>query len=562
MSNTQEAKKTTKKPVAAKPVAKVTKAEAVAAKPVAKVTKAEAVAAKPVAKVTKAEAVAAKVDAKRVNKINKVVQATTAAEAPITPLTKLLLKAGYVFAKTAKLDDERSIAHGYTHPDGGAAMFIHDVISTEVGARWILKQQDGAERSGKTAKELVLALMQPAAVSPRVVGAVMLLHKLTKGQCRLADLAGDTNYKLRVQLLKKLLGVDSVLVKQSGLTNLVKVFHDALQIAPASAAAMASAFTARCLELYRLEKKTEAALERVEQAEVKKVLQRTAAQRVVHDNKPILPGVKKLSAAKQQEVDAKAKADLAAQIAQKRRQEEYTPIAVPRPDSKLSIDLDAIHLLEDPNNGIVLMCLEKPNSQGAICVYNNGSRVAAGVVPTEVLNSLRPLVSEDLIRDVNQLLHPITAGVIVTPQAAQQLTAVLDYCKENLVMATETTVKTKKFAAPAVSAKKTAAKSETAAAKSEKPAKATKTAAKPETASVARVKFAEDTKIKVLHKGDNPYRAGTKANSSFDLLVKAKTFGEYAKLTEKSKNEVYDAAYFIKWASQPHGKAPAYIAVG
>jgi ABC-type transporter Mla subunit MlaD len=99
--------------------------------------------------------------------------------------------------------------------------------------------------------------------------------------------------------------------------------------------------------------------------------------------------------------------------------------------------------------------------------------VAAGVVPTEVLNTLRSKSTDDLIRDVNQLLHPITAGVVVTPVAERHLTAVLAHCKESIEMANkkaaETAAKTKKFAAPAAASKK--------AAKADKPAKAAASAA-------------------------------------------------------------------------------------
>lgn len=487
---------------------------------------------------------------KNAQQTQKAIKASKVAGAPVTPLTKLLLGAGYTYVQSMPAELGYT-AHGYNHSDGGAALFVHENTHTEIGARWTLKLADGTQVDGKTAKQLAEALHKPA-VAASVLSALQLLNKLTKGSYSVVDLGGEANYKHRVQLLKKLKGTDKILVKESSTKHVLTALTAALDLKTTLSEAN---MKAHCERVVRQFAKTDRAVSKVEQEQAKEVLRRTAAQREVHDNKPILPGVKKLSAKKQQEADDKAKTELAAQIAQKRRQEEYTPIAVPRPESKVTVDLDSICLLEDPNNGIVLMCLEKPNSQGAICVYNNGSRVAAGVVPTEVLNSLRPLVSEDLIRDVNQLLHPITAGVIVTPQAEQQLTAVLNYCKENITMATENAVKTKKFAAPS----KTAAKA--VAAKAEKPVKAAKVA-KAEKPASTRAKFAEDTKIKLLHKGENPYREGTKARESFELLAKAKTFGEYAAATAKSKKDVYEAGYFAKWASQPHGKAPAYVAVG
>ena len=48
----------------------------------------------------------------------------------------------------------------------------------------------------------------------------------------------------------------------------------------------------------------------------------------------------------------------------------------------------------------------------------------------------------------------------------------------------------------------------------------------------------------------------------FEIMMKIKIFGEFVVATEKSKKDVYPAAYIVKWASQPHGKAPAYVTLG
>jgi hypothetical protein len=475
-------------------------------------------------------------------------------EAPVTPLTKLLLNKGFVHAKSELMEDELNTAHGYTHEDGSAAMFIHANVSTDISARWILKRANGNQIEGKTAKQLAVALIKPEPLPANVTSALSLLRKLTKGSYRLLDLAGDSNYTSRVQLLKRLRNTEKVLVKDSGLNALTKLFYEAVGLqASTSAAATAMAFEVKCAEVCKLENKADRAVIRVEKAEIAQVIKATA--KPIHDGKPILPSVKKLSAAKQAIVDEQVKADLVAQIKNKRRQEEYTPLAVPRPEASIAVNLEDVCLLEDPANGIILLCLEKPNSQGAICVYNNGSRVAAGVLPTERLMELRSFPSEDLVKDINQFLHPITAGVIVTPVAETHLTAVLAHCKEKIDMATETAIKTKKFAAPKNAATKSVAKK--AAEKTEKAPKAAKKAASAST----RTKFTDDLKIKALVK-ENPYKEGTKARDSFDLILKSKTFGDYAALTEKSKKAVYPAAYFTKWASQPHGKAPAYITLG
>lgn len=465
---------------------------------------------------------------------------------PVTPLTKLLTGKGFTYVKSEAVDAQNT-AHGYNHEDGRGALFIHANTSDKVGARWVLIR-DGKRVEGKTAKELAAALVISDPLPANVLSALDLLRKATKGSYRLALLAGDDHYTARVQMIKKLRNTDKVLAKDSGLNKLSTLFYAALNVETSVA------FETKCAELFKLEAKAERAVARVEKNEVKEQIKQTGGAVLVHDNKPVLPGVKKVSTKKQRETDEKAKVELAAQIAHKRKQEEYTPLAVPRPEAQIAVNIDDVCLLVDPTNGITLFCLEKPNSQGAICVYNNGSRVAAGVVPTETLVTLRREVSTDLVKDLNDYLHPITAGVIVTDVAESHLTAVLDRCKEITDMATEKIITTKKFAAPKnVAAKAVATKSAAKAEKAPKAAKAPKES--------TRVKFADDLKIKALVK-ENPYREGTKARNSFDFVLKAKNFGELNKSLSASKKEVYEAAYILKWASQPHGKAPAYVTLG
>lgn len=123
-------------------------------------------------------------------------------------------------------------------------------------------------------------------------------------------------------------------------------------------------------------------------------------------------------------------------------------IPVPRDGSpEPRITAASARLLEDPRLGIILMQLEKENSQGAICVYNNSSRVSVGVVPPEILKTLRPVPGEvDLVKAANQLLNPVVPSVPVTPVASRYLTAVL-HCKEIVEMSTS---KKKKFESPVV----------------------------------------------------------------------------------------------------------------
>jgi hypothetical protein len=121
-----------------------------------------------------------------------------------------------------------------------------------------------------------------------------------------------------------------------------------------------------------------------------------------------------------------------------------------------------VRLIEDPRNGIALMQLEKTSPDGALCVYNNGKRVAVGNIPYDTLRFvLRPVSGTPSITEAAyQLLNPVVATVQVTETAAAHLTAVLN-SKEIAAMSvtetksTEPVAKSKKFAAPAVKAAKT-----------------------------------------------------------------------------------------------------------
>lgn len=471
------------------------------------------------------------------------------AAAPTTPkhfLSEALRQAWFKFVQTQKG------AHGYQHKDGRAVLVTKSA--------WVLVDAKGARVEGKTVEAFAKALRpDDVAVPAHVLSAVLQLRKLSNGLFRLNDLAGDANYTTRMQLLKKLRNTEKVLAKETGVNNLVKEFYAALGVPASTAASMAESFARRCNAVYKADLRTTQADKKTDakqkQADLGKV---PAHLRAVHDGKAILPKAKRVTNKQR----TKQKEELQKELAIKARlaREELTNLAAPKPEAEVAVNLEDVTLLEDPANGIVLLCLEKANSQGAICVYNNGSRVAAGVLPTELLVKMRPLVSIDLVRDVNQLLKPLTAGVVVTNVAERHLTAVLDACKELIPMNTKSTetVVTKKFAAPAKAAKKSAAVKKVASEKA------------PKTASTPRVKFADDLKIKVLatavnkeDKADkNPYREGTKARNSFELILKSKTFGEFAAAIAKTKKDVYDAAYILKWASQPHGKAPAYVALG
>lgn len=455
---------------------------------------------------------------------NKIVK-ELASKVPTAPLAKALERAGFTYVQTQPVDDTTS-AHGYSHPDGSAAMFIHHNTSANIGASWKLVQ-NGKTVQGKTAQELAVALAARKQTVPQpstaVKEALNLLSKATHGTFRIADLTGDDNYTVRVQLLKKLRNTDKVLAKESGVNNLIKEFYAALDIPEGTIAAREKHFTAHCIEIRKHTARVQRTVKRVEKDELKHI-RRVTAQPVL-DGKPILPVAPRIRERDRKKQEAADKAAVLARAAREERDAVTHPIAQPRPDAKVDVTLDEICLIEDPNNGIVMLRLEKPNSQGAICVYNNGSRVAAGVVPTETLKTLRTLQTTDLVRDVNQLLHPLNHEVVVTPAAERHLTAVLAHCKETIPMAAEI----KKFAAPkngkpAKSAAKTAAKAP--AKKAEKAEKAARTT--------------EDRKIVALvslKDKDKLPREGTFCYAQTEAALKSKTVSEaQAKLDASGLN--------------------------
>jgi hypothetical protein len=70
---------------------------------------------------------------------------------------------------------------------------------------------------------------------------------------------------------------------------------------------------------------------------------------------------------------------------------------------------------------------------------------------------------------------------------------------------------------------------------------------------------ADTRKIFLLVK-DNPYRSGSVAEATFELLRKSLTVEKFRANIKDAPAGVYDPSY-LTWATQPHGKQPAYIAV-
>jgi hypothetical protein len=295
----------------------------------------------------------------------------------------------------------------------------------------------------------------PTITPSSILAAVRRLDKETAGAFDIQAIADeDAGYGSRLRVLKALLGTDKVVVKDAEPARLKRALLAAVGAKNTGELAL------KCASMIKTADKRNAAVAKADAERTAKERKRAAHEAPIFDGKPVLPATKRLGKKARAAKDAAERAAIARELRHAESEESAVGIARPRPDATVAVCLEDVCLLEDPSNGVVLMRLEEPNSQGAICVYNNGSRVAAGVVPTETLNRLRRIVSTDMVRDVNQLLHPCTAGVTVTPVAERHLTAVLEHCKENIDMATkkaaEIAAKTKKFEAPKGAAKKAA----------------------------------------------------------------------------------------------------------
>lgn len=478
-----------------------------------------------------------------------------------------LTKAKFVFISTAKPDrDGDPYVHGYQHPDGRIAAQVvtsddhapaklklvypdgrsyedaeamrHLAMSAKErlaarrsekrGAKMRERDEAKARKAVETGTDALSEIEarhanpqptpeQVAGMPGNVIRAIEMLESVTARQYDLNLLRGDRYYGKRMALLKKLLQTDRVLAKECGINNLVSIFYTAVGAEGKSAAAKATNFAERCKDAMKRVRAARSAATRMEKKNIKRWLRATVIQRTVPGT--ILPGYKPLNKKQRAEQDAKDRDYVFALAATA----EHYPI--PKADAEVEMNLDEVRVLEDPANGIAFLQIERANSQGAICVYNNGSRVACGVVPTATLLKLRRVPQDvaQLGTAANQLLNPVNVSVPVTSVAQRHLTAVIESCKERQeAMAKETaaneakTAKTAKFAPPA---KKGAVSAKKAPAKTDKPAKKSAKSDTPRATSYA------GKKIKVLNKNHGA-RQGTKRQIGMDIILGSKTTDE------------------------------------
>ena len=425
------------------------------------------VSAEPAEQVEKAMAAAAKVAEKKLGPLTK------------SPLHKALQKALFKFVQAQQVED--TVAYGYVHKDQRAALLTTAANGTEA---WQVRFTDGATSGGvkldlftsllrvTTAKHdyakkraadkldrvvakspiacdtlgagaegddykapVRLVPEEVAGVPANVARAVEMLGTVTNRRYDVKSLGGDKNYGKRLSLLKKLFDRERVLVDETGIMKLVDAFHSAVGMGEGTKAQQVEEFVRRCADIDKKVRIAKAEAAKKEKALAEWKARQTVVARAVPGT--ILPGLDVRPSRAQR--DATRADDLAYAKAVLSISPEQP--AVPHPHAELVVVADDLRLLREPENGIVMLQMEKANSQGAIVVYNNSKRVAAGVVPLETLKALRVVTGVDPAEFAKQLLNPTVPSVPVTSVAARHLTAVINCCKEITMAKFEATKK-------------------------------------------------------------------------------------------------------------------------
>ena len=290
------------------------------------------------------------------------------------PLHDTLVAAGFEYERTSKG------AHGYAHPDGRAALIVQGVHTKE----WVLRLPGGEVHKGATPQGLAYKLGSGAEPSvaevivdatpiPRVVvetPASRLVSALD-GDYNLERLRPESAYSVRIRLLKAMRGPGAkVLAKEATF----KAFH--AEAWAALEVTSDAAFGLRANELRKAATREEIRARKVEKAKIAAQLK----------SRPVAPGPVPMPIEHKTNRDrAEDKVALRGELRARANSDDgEPPIARPRPGAA-PLEYTPFAAV-DPDNGILVLLLEKPNSQGALCVYNNGTRVAAGVATLETVS--------------------------------------------------------------------------------------------------------------------------------------------------------------------------------
>jgi hypothetical protein len=372
-----------------------------------------------------------------------------------TPIHLTIIAGGFSYTRSEQIDT--AVLHGYSHSDGRAVIYICDAGKQ----RWTLAMEGRTRDEGTSPAELAALLKQTAKViaeerpaikmpAPNVTRAIEMLGSATVWKYDPAILSNTKSANRRLVIFKKLTGEDPKHIAPAAFES---AFFMALGVADLPKAGRTTEFVKYCKKISNESQKIKKAAKKADDEFVAKG--KAAAKLPQLPGKPPEKGYVKQTKAERKAEQKK----LVQELSQKLAITPYSgPVAAPKPDADVHVTLHGLALLKEPDNGIVMLRLERSNSQGAICVYNNDQRVAAGVVPSGVLKNLRPIAvgsdtehADKIIEAARQLLQP-AVGVVVTTVAKRHLTAVLN-CKEIIEM---TTAKNKKFAAKKSSKKEEA----------------------------------------------------------------------------------------------------------
>ena len=372
-------------------------------------------------------------------------------KSPVTALTKVLDRARFQFVR-AEQGLDGVVAYGYAHPDGRAALYTAhqddvnhpetvtakletgqtiQVSSNQPDAAKSLwevlkpvgkKQQrvrqaryDG-ERGAAELKaigsvpntetpEQALSVIRMVAdqasadtaaiaaqpvngVPAHVVRAVEMLGMITGQWFDPASLTGDKNYSHRMSLLRVLLGrpVGGVKAAECGVRNLVDAFYSAIGTdLGGTRAARAEEFAARCKELVTASRTIKRAVKKA----TKKVLRTVRRAKLPALTVPgrVLEVSKPLGRKAAREADNATKRILQVELCDGRQQ------AQPRPSLKglVVTDTSGLRILNH-KNGTVSLKLERCNSQGAMQVWDTGTRLATSVLTPALVKDVKPVM--------------------------------------------------------------------------------------------------------------------------------------------------------------------------
>ena len=236
----------------------------------------------------------------------------------------------------------------------------------------------------QAAKDTAAVMAEPVnGVPAHVVRAVEMLGMITGQKFNVTDLRGDKNYSHRMALLKKLFNRDRVLVEEIGVNNLTQAFYSAVGVGEGTHAAQAVEFTTRCKDLTTTSRM-------IKRAVVKATKKVVKAVRRVHMPALVVPGrvleiSKPLNRKRRMDKDAADLTHLREEVSNGRQ------LAQPHPTLHSIVVTNARDLrVLNHKNGTTSLKLERCNSQGAVQVWDNGTKLVTSVLTPALVKDVNP----------------------------------------------------------------------------------------------------------------------------------------------------------------------------